>query len=102
MPNTGGRGSLAPGGGGGWQYELTRHATRDLKRLDRAVQARVFAALDRLVLDPDSCDIDKVAGEANLYRQRVGDYRLIFGVDRTRRVFVVQAVGPRDQVYRRR
>ena len=53
----------------GWRYQLTPHAERDIKRLDPPTRARLFAVLDRLLIDPAACDIVKLQGHEQ--RQRM-------------------------------
>ena len=84
----------------GWRYELTPHAERDLKRLDRPTRARLFAALDRLVSDPAACDIAKLQGHERTYRLRVGDWRVLYHLDPATRLYTVIAVEARSRAYR--
>ena len=44
----------------------------------------------------------KLAGEPDLYRIRVGDYRIIYQVNDLKLTVLVLAIGHRREVYRRR
>jgi mRNA interferase RelE/StbE len=57
---------------------LTRAAERDLERLPAAVQTRLAVAFQQLSENPRIADVIKLEGEDDLYRKRVGDYRLVF------------------------
>ncbi len=45
-------------------------------------------------------DVLKMKGYADRWRQRVGDWRVIFTLDRTSRTLVVLSVAPRKDAYR--
>ena len=82
---------------GGWVF--TGRARRDFKRLDAPVQQRVTNALDRLVGDPPIGDVVRLAGAADEWRLRVGDWRVRFTRDSTGTVYVLRVL-PRGRAYR--
>ena len=84
----------------GWRYVLTPHAMRAMERLPAAIQRRIYAALDRLVSDIHSCDVRKLAGHDREFRLRVGDFRVVFGVEAEDRVYIVIEVTDRKDAYR--
>ncbi len=68
--------------------------------LSPAVSVRIETKIDGLARDPRPRGVKKLAGEEELYRLRVGDYRIIYQVrDRVLVVLVVN-VGHRRDVYR--
>jgi mRNA interferase RelE/StbE len=56
-------------------------AARQLKRLRGAVLARVANAIDGLASNPRPAGCLKLADEENLWRVRVGPYRVIYQID---------------------
>lgn len=64
------------------------------------MQARVAKALDGLTPTPRRGDIRKLEAEDNEFRLRVGDWRVIFRIEKDRRVVVVLAVRHRGVAYR--
>ena len=64
------------------KYDITfaRSARKDLERLPRRVALRALDAIEALanVPRPDGCR--KIQGATDLWRIRVGDYRVIYGV----------------------
>ncbi|MFN8558558.1 MAG: type II toxin-antitoxin system RelE/ParE family toxin [Dehalococcoidia bacterium] len=64
-----------------WRLLYTRRAQRDLKRLDRLVQERVVAALERFASEQTG-DVRRLAGGRPEWRLRVGDWRVLFVYDR--------------------
>lgn len=81
-----------------WQWVLTSAAERQLKHLSEGVQRRITAELDLLAVASPSVDIRKLEG-GNDYRLRVGDYRVIYGVDKANKTFVVSKIADRKDSY---
>jgi mRNA interferase RelE/StbE len=74
---------------------------KDLRSLPRSVVTRIFKHIDALKDDPFPRQSIKLAGAEQLYRVRIGDYRLIYGVDKNNRQVIVHYVRHRRDVYRR-
>ena len=53
-----------------------------------------------LATEPRPVGVEKLAGEINLYRIRVGNYRVIYDIDDRSRAITVTAIGHRSVVYR--
>ena len=75
-------------------------ALRDFKALERAVQRRIATRVDRLADNPFARDAKKLQGEPDLYRIRVGDYRIIYRVAGKRVRVLILKIGHRREVYR--
>jgi mRNA interferase RelE/StbE len=73
----------------------------DLERLPRNVEIRVSAHIDALATDPRPPGARSITGHTGYYRIRIGDYRVIYGVDDAERVITVVIVGHRRDVYDR-
>jgi mRNA interferase RelE/StbE len=81
---------------------LSHRAEKFLAKLaDAALYRRLRAAIDALEDEarPDGCV--KLAGLPDLYRIRVGDYRIIDQVQETELIVLVLSIGHRREVYRR-
>jgi mRNA interferase RelE/StbE len=87
-----------------YQVELTPAARRDLKILSRDVLKRIDAHILALADDPYPAQARKLQGGKNLFRVRVGDYRIIYTVEKRRLailVILVIRVGHRREIYRK-
>jgi mRNA interferase RelE/StbE len=83
-----------------YRVELSNHAFRDLKKLDKPVQKRIGQTIDGLEKEPRLPGCQKMEGLENAFRVRVGDYRIIYQVnDKVLLVLVIKA-GHRRDVYR--
>ena len=87
-----------------YSIELTPSAEKALLKLakkDRALMVRIDRALLSLTDNPTPPKSKHLVGEvANLYRLRVGDYRIIYQLDGGKPILLVVHVGHRKEVYR--
>lgn len=80
--------------------EFLPSAARELASLDRAMQHRVTRRIARLARDPRGGGAVKLRGADDIWRARVGDYRLLYRVEDDRLVVLIIRVGHRRDVYR--
>jgi len=81
-----------------YQVSLTNEARKELLALPPELRERVVGALDSLSLDPFS-HVKRLQG-SQLFSYRVGEYRVIFTVRRSRMLILVIRIGHRRNVYR--
>ena len=85
-----------------YRLEFTTHAERILRRLaqrDRLLYERIAHVLDDLQRDPFQGKALK--GELKgRYSYRIGDYRIVYMVERYRLVIMVIDIGHRRDIYR--
>lgn len=84
------------------EYAITfaRSARRELESLESATVDRIFVRIERLSDDPRPHDCVKLRGRKDLWRLRVGDYRVIYAMDDGERVVDIIAVRHRREAYR--
>lgn len=83
-----------------YEVEITPAAKRQIKKLTKSIQQLIVERLEELVENPRPPGVLKMEGEDNLYRVRVGDYRIIYQVQDRMLLIVVVKVGHRGNVYR--
>ena len=84
-----------------YRVELSPHALRDLKGLDKTAQKRIAQAIDGLESNPRSHGCQKMEGLENAFRIRVGDFRVVYQIhDKVLFVLVIK-IGHRRDIYRR-
>ena len=81
-------------------FQFAPSARQQLGRLPTAVQERIAERVDRLATDPRPHGSIKLKGEDDLYRIRVGDYRVIYAIRDDELIVLVLRVGHRREVYR--
>ena len=76
-------------------------AQSDVRRLDRATAQRVIGKLRWLAENFEATKLTALTGpERGQFRLRVGDYRVVYAVDRKKREIEVYRVRHRREVYR--
>ena len=75
-------------------------AHKALLKLERPIQRRLIEAADALADDPRPQKVEKLSGESNLWRVRVGDYRIVYEIEDRRLIVLVLKVAHRREVYR--
>ena len=83
-----------------FQIELSPGAARDLRKLDSAIQIKLGKAIDKLTKNPFPTGFRKLTGEKDLYRYRVGDYRIIYQFIAGKVIILVLRIGHRKDIYR--
>ncbi|HNS21473.1 MAG TPA: type II toxin-antitoxin system RelE/ParE family toxin [Sedimentisphaerales bacterium] len=73
---------------------------KDLRSLPQSVVSRVFKQIEALQENPIPRGSRKLSAAEELYRVRVGDYRIVYGVDKDARQVVVYYVRHRRDAYR--
>jgi mRNA interferase RelE/StbE len=64
------------------------------------MQARIRAAINELRNGPTRGDTRKLQGEENIWRLRVGEWRVRFTPDFTEKAILVLRILPRGRAYR--
>ncbi|MGH3612661.1 MAG: type II toxin-antitoxin system RelE family toxin [Pseudonocardia sp.] len=75
-------------------------ARKELDRLDRPVRARILRKVDALADDPRPPGVIRLTGAQNIWRIRVGGYRVVYTIADDRLIITVVRVASRGQVYR--
>ena len=84
-----------------YKVNFSRPASKALQQLPASVVARVFPKIEELARDPYPHGSKKLQGLLPLWRIRVGDYRVIYSVDRFQKVVNITAVRHRSKAYER-
>lgn len=72
-------------------------AAKELEKIENATKTRIVERLRDLKDNPER--VGKILRQSNFWSLRVGDYRAIYEIDRTRRQVVVLFIGHRKKVY---
>jgi mRNA interferase RelE/StbE len=83
-----------------YRLVYTQRAVRDISRLDAGVKKRIGTTLLRFKDNPLQYAENLTDPELGGYRFRIGDYRVIFDIEKND--IVVLRVGHRKEIYRRK
>ncbi len=78
--------------------EWKEHALQNLEKLENLIKGRIVKKVEAMSENPLSHDIKKLKG-SNDFRLRVGDYRVIFEINKDK--IIVLKAGHRKNIYER-
>jgi mRNA interferase RelE/StbE len=84
----------------GYRVLFKPSADKALRKLPESVQKRIAAAAEELGDDPRQPGCVKLKGEDDLWRIRVGDYRVVYAIQGDELLVLVVRVAHRKDVYR--
>ncbi|MBI5253748.1 MAG: type II toxin-antitoxin system RelE/ParE family toxin [Euryarchaeota archaeon] len=77
---------------------VKKAALKEIKKETKETKRRIFKSLEKLE-NPFSVPYEKLRGEENVYRIRVGDFRVIYYVDKDKNEAVVFRIRRRGRAY---
>lgn len=83
-----------------YQVKLAPAAERQIRKLSGPVQKKILNQLDKLQFNPRPKSIKKLSGVENIYRVRVGDYRVIYSIEDKILLVLILKIGDRKEIYR--
>lgn len=82
-----------------YAVRFVRSARKELESLPAAVVQRILPRVESLADDPRPSGSKKLRGARDLWRLRIGNYRVVYQIDDSVLVVEVRAVGDRKDVY---
>lgn len=84
-----------------WSVVYTPEALKALSRMDREIAGRVRSKILALARDPaaPNNNVKKLVGIGG-YRLRVGDWRVVYSLERKVLTVIVVRVGHRSEIYK--
>ncbi len=84
------------------EYAITfaRSARRELEKLDESIVERIFPLIESLAENPRPPRCRKLSGVQNLWRIRIGDYRVVYSIYDAEKVVDIVTVRHRREAYR--
>lgn len=83
-----------------YTIRLSPAAQKALDRLPDDTRRRVIRRLQSLEEAPRPFGVEKLTGPEDLYRVRVGDWRIVYAIRDRELVVIVIRIGHRREVYR--
>ena len=83
-----------------YKLEISRTAEKQLKKLPQDDQRRVVRVILELPTKPFPKGSRKLSGYDDVFRIRVGRYRVLYSVSERKLIIIVLKVGHRKDVYR--
>ena len=84
-----------------YRLVIKSSAAKELEEIGQKTdRARLVACMQALAVQPKPVGAEKLSGHIDLYRIRVGNYRVVYEIDNAQIVITVIKVGHRKEIYR--
>jgi len=83
-------------------YEIvfTRSARKEIEKINLTVANRILRKIESLAVNPRPHGCEKLKGGENLWRIRIGDYRVIYKISDKEKLIDVSIIRHRKEAYR--
>jgi mRNA interferase RelE/StbE len=83
-----------------YKIEVKKSAAKALKNIPKADRKRIADKIDSLAENPPSPDTTKMKGNNPFHKIRVGDYRIVYEIQKDVLLILIVKVGHRKDIYR--
>ena len=83
-----------------YRIEVSATAEKQIRKLSREDQIRVLRAIRPLATEPVPPGSRKVRAYDDVFRIRVGTYRILYRVEKRRVLIIILKIGHRREIYR--
>jgi len=84
-----------------YAIEYSEHAVKQMAKLPKNIKDNIIGKIKKLAISPqNAANVKVLYGEENLYRLRVGDYRVVYKSENSKLVILVLKVQHRKDVYK--
>lgn len=63
-----------------WNLKIDEQVYKQLQKFPRKDAAKIIAVIESPLFNPYSGDIEKIKGEENVWRRRIGNYRIFYEI----------------------
>jgi mRNA interferase RelE/StbE len=81
-----------------YKIKLSNTAKKDLDKIDYQMLKRLYSGMKSLEFEPRPVGCIKLKGEI-AYRLRIGNYRIIYEIDKNKNEILIYRVAHRKEVY---
>lgn len=82
-----------------YHVQFARSARKELEGLDPVLFQRVLACIESLSTDPRPSGCKRLKGQSDLWRVRVGDYRIVYSISDKEHTVDIWLIRHRRHVY---
>jgi mRNA interferase RelE/StbE len=83
-----------------YSIQVSATAEKQLRKIDGVDQLRIIRAIKKLAEEPLPRGCRKLAGYEQVWRIRVGTYRIIYSIYRKEIIIIILKIGQRRDIYR--
>ena len=63
-----------------WKIKIAKRVSKEMRRIPKKDAKRLLFILEKLTEGPYQGNIEKIKGEDNVWRRRVGNYRILYEI----------------------
>jgi mRNA interferase RelE/StbE len=94
--------SFSKRSGGNWRIALSKNAAVAYKRVDFEIANRLNTLFDILSVDPLPKGAKPVKSMHGVYRYRIGDFRVLYSLNKVENIVEILAIVKRSEAYRKK
>ncbi len=83
-----------------YHIEFAPKAEKEFRKLPRPIQMALREKIDGLSSNPRGPNSNKLQGSYDLYRLRVGNYRVVYSIEDKKLVVLILRLGHRKDIYK--
>ncbi len=72
-----------------WELIIDSYTKKQLKRISKKDVERIIAAIKEFSINPYAGDIEKMEGEKDTWRRRIGAYRIFYEIHTTKKIIYI-------------
>ena len=83
-----------------YRIQFKSSAAKEFKKLPISIKQRASESIDKLQQNPRPSGVVKLKGDDQLYRVRIGDYRIVYIIDDNDKLIKITRIRHRQDVYK--
>ncbi len=86
-----------------WKIKIAKRVLKEIKHIPKKGAKRLLVILEELKENPYQGDIEKIKGEENVWRRRIGNYRILYEIiPKQKDIYVFQIRRRTTTTYRKK
>ncbi len=83
-----------------FEIQWKASAKKELKKIDRVEIPKILKEIEKLILEPYPINHKKILGTENIFRIKIGNYRVVYSIINNELIIEIIRVRHRKDVYR--
>jgi mRNA interferase RelE/StbE len=83
-----------------YEIVLSKSAVKEFKNIPSPIQSRIEKTIDLLESNPRPMESIKLTDKDNIFRIKVGNYRIVYEINYTERIVLITRIRHRKDAYR--
>jgi len=84
-----------------YKIQWKSSAKKEFKKIDKTEIKKIFLSIENLSNDPFPTNYKKLLGTESIYRIKVGNYRVIYSIEKDELIIEIIRVRHRKEAYRK-